>query len=43
MCNNSWRKLLNEELHNFFSSPNIRMMKVRGMRSMWVIKNAYRS
>jgi hypothetical protein len=28
-----WRKLHNEELHNFYSSPNIiRMMKSRRMR-----------
>jgi hypothetical protein len=28
-----WRKLLNEELHNFYSSPNIiRMIKSRRMR-----------
>jgi hypothetical protein len=24
-----WRRLLNEELHNFYSSPNIRVMKSR--------------
>jgi hypothetical protein len=29
----SWRKLHNEELHNFYSSPSIiRMMKSRRMR-----------
>jgi hypothetical protein len=28
-----WRKLHNEELHNFYSSPNIiRMIKTRRMR-----------
>jgi hypothetical protein len=28
-----WRKLRNEELHNFYSSPNIiRMIKSRRMR-----------
>jgi hypothetical protein len=27
-----WRKLHNEELHNLYSSPNIRMTKSRRMR-----------
>jgi hypothetical protein len=44
-----WRKLHNEELHNFYSSPSIiRMMKSRSMR--WSVhvarmgekRNAYR-
>jgi hypothetical protein len=43
-----WRKLHSEELHNFYSSPNIsRMIKSRGMR--WAghvahmeTRNAYR-
>jgi hypothetical protein len=31
-----WRKLLNEELHNLYSSPNIiRMIKPRRMR--WAV------
>jgi hypothetical protein len=31
-----WRKLHNEELHNFYSSPNInRMIKSRRMRWAW--------
>jgi hypothetical protein len=25
----SWRKLHNEELHNLYSSPNIRMIKIK--------------
>jgi hypothetical protein len=44
-----WRKLHNEELHNFYSSPNIiRMMKSRRMRwaghvaRMGETRNAYR-
>jgi hypothetical protein len=28
------RKLYNEELHNFCLSPNIRMLRSRGMRSV---------
>jgi hypothetical protein len=43
-----WRKLLNEELHDLYSSPSIRMMKSR--RMMWAghaarmeeKRNAYR-
>jgi hypothetical protein len=27
-----WRKLHNEELHNLYSSPNIRMIKHKRMR-----------
>jgi hypothetical protein len=27
-----WRKLNNEELHNLYSSPNIRQIKLRRMR-----------
>jgi hypothetical protein len=27
-----WRRLHNEELHNLYSSPNIRMIKARRMR-----------
>jgi hypothetical protein len=27
-----WRKLHNEELHNLYSSPNIKMIKLKGMR-----------
>jgi hypothetical protein len=27
-----WRKLHNEELHNFYSPPNIRMIKSRRVR-----------
>jgi hypothetical protein len=27
-----WRRLHNEELHNMFSSPNIRAIKLRMMR-----------
>jgi hypothetical protein len=44
-----WRKLHNEELHNFYSSPNIiRMIKARWMRwaghvaRMGATRNAYR-
>jgi hypothetical protein len=44
-----WRKLHNEELHNFHSSPSIiRMIKSRRMRwtgneaRMWEKSNAYR-
>jgi hypothetical protein len=44
-----WRKLHNEELHNFYSSPNIiRMIKSRRMRwaehigQMGEMRNAYR-
>jgi hypothetical protein len=43
-----WRKLHNDELHNFYSSPNIiRMIKSRRMRwaghvaRMWKTRNAY--
>jgi hypothetical protein len=27
-----WRKLHNEQLHNLYSSPSIRVIKSRGMR-----------
>jgi hypothetical protein len=27
-----WRRLLNEELHNFFSWPNIRVIRSRAMK-----------
>jgi hypothetical protein len=44
----SWRKLYNEELHNFYVSPNIiRMIKSRSMRwaghvaRMGEMRNAY--
>jgi hypothetical protein len=44
-----WRKLLNEELHNFYSSPDIiRMIKLRRIRwaghlpRMGEKRNAYR-
>jgi hypothetical protein len=44
-----WRKLLNEELHSLYSSPNIiRRMKSRRMRWAWHVArmvenmNAYR-
>jgi hypothetical protein len=44
-----WRKLHNDELHNFYSSPNIiRMIKVRRLRfagfvaRMGETRNAYR-
>jgi hypothetical protein len=43
-----WRKLYNEELHNFYYSPSIiRIMKSRWMRwaghvaRMWEKRNAY--
>jgi hypothetical protein len=33
VCDRSWRKLLNDELHNLYSSPNIvRVIKSRRMR-----------
>jgi hypothetical protein len=46
-----WRRLHDEELHNFYASPSliIRVFKLRGMRwvghvaSMVVMRNAYRS
>jgi hypothetical protein len=43
-----WRKLHNEELHDFYSSPNIRMIRSRGMRwaghvaRMGEMRNAYK-
>jgi hypothetical protein len=30
-----WRRLHNEKLHNFYSSPNIRVIKSRRMRWAW--------
>jgi len=42
-----WRRLHNEELHNFYSSPDIRVKKSRRMRwagqvaHMGAIKNTY--
>jgi hypothetical protein len=29
-----WRKLLNDELHNLYASPNIRVIKSRRMKRM---------
>jgi hypothetical protein len=38
-----WRKLHNEELHNFYSSPNIRMMRWAGhVARMGLRRNVHR-
>jgi hypothetical protein len=43
-----WRRFHNEELHNFYASPNIRVIKSRGMRiaghiaGMGEKRNAYK-
>jgi hypothetical protein len=43
-----WRKLHNEQLHNLYSSPNIRIMKLKRMRwaghvaRMEQMRNAYK-
>jgi hypothetical protein len=44
----SWRRLHNEELHNLYSSPNIRVIKSRRVRwprhvaRMGAMRNAYK-
>jgi hypothetical protein len=39
-----WRKLHNEELHNFYSSPSIsRMINSRNMRWAWHVARMWKS
>jgi len=32
-----WRRPHNEELHNLYTSPNIRVIKSRTMRMVWLV------